>query len=297
MAIVLYDLAAAEDDRRFSPYCWRTKMALAHKGLEYQAVPWRFTEKDVIAFSGSTTVPVIRDGDTVVADSWRIALYLDEAYPQRPALFGGPEAQALCEFFASWAFRTVHPAVLKVVLPDLFARIHEKDKAYFRESREKRFGATLEAHAAEPKQKLADLRGALEPVRPVLVQNAFVSGKGPGLRRLHPARRVPVGARHVADPAARARRPGVRVARAHARPVGRPRAKGEGLPGLGLGTELSSLLALLRLGQHVDLLVDAAQRVHRAVAAGGQLALRVDARRAGGERAAQRFRLLAPALQ
>ena len=59
-------------------------MSLAHKGLEYQTVPWRFTEKDVIAFSGSTTVPVLRDGDTVVADSWRIALYLDEAYPSAP---------------------------------------------------------------------------------------------------------------------------------------------------------------------------------------------------------------------
>jgi glutathione S-transferase len=180
MAIVLYDLAGAEDDRRFSPYCWRIKMALAHKGLEYQTVAWRFTEKEVIAFAGSTTVPVIRDGDTVVADSWRIALYLDEAYPQRPALFGSPEAQTLCEFFANWAFRTVHPAVLKVVLPDLFARIHDKDKAYFRESREKRFGATLEAFAAEPKQKLADFRGSLDTVRPVLVQNAFLSGKGPG---------------------------------------------------------------------------------------------------------------------
>jgi hypothetical protein len=29
----LYDLAAAEPERRFSPYCWRIKMALAHKGL------------------------------------------------------------------------------------------------------------------------------------------------------------------------------------------------------------------------------------------------------------------------
>jgi glutathione S-transferase len=180
MAILLYDLAGAEDDRRFSPYCWRVKMALAHKGLEYQTVPWRFTEKDVIAFSGSSSVPVIRDGDTAVADSWRIALYLDDAYPSRPALFGGPEARALCEFFANWALRTVHPPALRVILPDLFARLHDKDKAYFRESREKRFGATLEALAAEPKQKLADFRGALDTVRPGLTQNAFLSGKGPG---------------------------------------------------------------------------------------------------------------------
>jgi len=180
MAIVLYDLAAAEDDRRFSPYCWRVKMALAHKGLAYETVPWRFTEKEAIAFSGSPTVPVIRDGSAVVADSWRIALYLESAYPQRPALFGGPEAQALCEFFAGWAVRSVHATALRVIVLDLFSRLHEKDKAYFRESREKRFGMSLEAYAAEPKQRLADLRGALEPVRPVLVQNRFVSGNGPG---------------------------------------------------------------------------------------------------------------------
>ncbi|HXJ10454.1 MAG TPA: glutathione S-transferase N-terminal domain-containing protein, partial [Burkholderiales bacterium] len=47
--IKLYDLAAAEDDRRFSPYCWRAKMALKHKGLEFETIPWRFTDKDVIA--------------------------------------------------------------------------------------------------------------------------------------------------------------------------------------------------------------------------------------------------------
>lgn len=180
MARTLWDLAAAEDDRRFSPYCWRAKMALTHKGLEFDTVPWRFTEKDAIAFSGSTTVPVLKDGDTVVADSWNIAVYLDEAYPSRPGLFGGAESRTLCEFFNQWAFRAVHPPLLRVVLLDLFARLHDRDKAYFRASREKRFGMSLEAAAAEPSRKLADFRGALDPVRPVLVQHDFLSGHGPG---------------------------------------------------------------------------------------------------------------------
>ena len=56
---VLYDLAGAEDDRRFSPYCWRSKMALAHKGLEVKTVPWRFTDKEAIRFSGQGRVPVL----------------------------------------------------------------------------------------------------------------------------------------------------------------------------------------------------------------------------------------------
>jgi len=94
MAIKLYDLAAAEDDRRFSPYCWRAKMALRHKGLEFETVPWRFTDKGMIAFSGQGLVPVLVDGKHTVHDSWRIALYLEEAYPQRPGLFEGGQSRA-----------------------------------------------------------------------------------------------------------------------------------------------------------------------------------------------------------
>jgi glutathione S-transferase len=180
MAIKLYDLAGAEDDRRFSPYCWRVKMALKHKGLAFETVPWRFTEKNVIEFTGSKTVPVIVDGKRAVYDSWEIALYLDEAYPSRPGLLESAESRALTHFFSHWTVRTVHVPLLRVILLDLFGQIHEKDKAYFRESREKRFGMPLEQAGGEPKKWLAEFRGALEPVRPVLVQNQFVSGKGPG---------------------------------------------------------------------------------------------------------------------
>jgi glutathione S-transferase len=178
--MLLYDLAGAEDDRRFSPYCWRAKMALKHKGLEFETVPWRFTEKEAIAKHGASTVPVLVDGAQAVADSWAIALYLDEVYPSRPRLFEGTESRALADFFAQWTVKALHPVLLRVIVLDVLAKLHEKDRAYFRESREKRFGRTLEEHAADPKGSLAAFRGALEPVRPVLVQNAFVSGNGPG---------------------------------------------------------------------------------------------------------------------
>src|SRR6266404_2538415 len=76
----LYDLAGAEDDLRFSPNCWRIKMALEHKGLAAETVPWRFVEKDIIAFSGQKLVPVLVDDDKAVSDSWEIAKYLESAY-------------------------------------------------------------------------------------------------------------------------------------------------------------------------------------------------------------------------
>ena len=88
MTIQLYELAG-KDDRRFSPYCWRARMALEHKGLDYETVPVRFTDKDLIAFSGQERIPVVRDGDNVVSDSWDIAEYLERQYPDKASLFGG----------------------------------------------------------------------------------------------------------------------------------------------------------------------------------------------------------------
>jgi len=177
MTIKLYDLAAAEDDRRFSPYCWRISMALAHKGLAVKTIAWRFTERDAIAFSGSGTVPVIVDQGRAVADSWAIAQYLDEAYPDRPRLIEGEEARALMYFFKHWCERSLHGPVLRAVIMDLFNHLHEKDKPYFRASREKRFGKTLEEHGADRAGAIAALRSALDPLRPVLAEQPFVSGR------------------------------------------------------------------------------------------------------------------------
>src|SRR5258708_29249966 len=102
MAIQLYDLAGAEAERRFSPYCWRIRMALAHKGLAVDTVPWRFTEKAKIAFSGQESVPVIVDGDRKLADSWAIACYLPSADPTAPSLFGGMAGERVAPFAALW---------------------------------------------------------------------------------------------------------------------------------------------------------------------------------------------------
>ena len=176
MALRLYDLAAADDAIRFSPHCWRTRMAIAHKGLEVETVPWRFTDKDVIAFSGQGATPVLVDGDRWVTDSWDIALYLDDAYPDTPKLFEGPQARAHAQFVKAWCERVVHPGIIKQILPQLFDMFHEKDKPYFRESRETRFGMSLEAFAADADALLPGFRSALTPLRVTLEHQAFLGG-------------------------------------------------------------------------------------------------------------------------
>jgi glutathione S-transferase len=176
---VLYDLAGAEDDRRFSPYCWRTRMALAHKGLSAEAIPWRFTEKDVIAFSGQGKVPVLVDGKRTVSDSWAIAVYLEETYSDRPSLFGGPAAMSVTRFINAWADRILIPGIAPLIVTDIFGCLHEKDKAYFRATREKAFGAPLESVSADRDVRARDFRRTLEPIRTVLRHQAFLGGETP----------------------------------------------------------------------------------------------------------------------
>lgn len=94
MPIVFYDLCGGERERRFSPYCWRVKMALAHKGLEVDNVPVFFTEIPLILDGEHKRVPVIVDGRHTIEDSWNIALYLEEVYGDKPSLFGGEGGRA-----------------------------------------------------------------------------------------------------------------------------------------------------------------------------------------------------------
>lgn len=176
MARKLYDLAGAEPTCRFSPYCWRSKLALAHKGLEVETIPWRFTEKDVIAFSGQGRVPVLVDGDTVVFDSWTIANYLEDAYPDAPSLFEGAGGRAVTRVLNAWADTVLTGAIARVVVLDIFERLDEKDRAYFRQSREQRFGKTLEQVAADRDGNIRALRAALEPVRMTLQGQPYLGG-------------------------------------------------------------------------------------------------------------------------
>jgi glutathione S-transferase len=175
----LYDLAAAEEGRRFSPYCWRTRFALAHKGLPVKTIAWRFTEKDKIAPSGQGRVPVLVDGGRWIADSWAIACHLEDAYPDRPSIFGGPAGRALSRFYNNWADAVLHPGLVRFVVLDIWQHVHDKDKEYFRRSREERFGQALESIVAGRDERLAAFGQSLAPLRLTLQAQPFLGGTTP----------------------------------------------------------------------------------------------------------------------
>lgn len=178
MSVVMYDLVG-RDDRRFSPHCWRTRMALAHKGLEYEARPTRFTEIARIGDGACRTVPAIEDGRRLIVDSWEIARHLESAYPDRPSLFGGPGGEAVTRFVQSWCASVLHPGLVPLIVVDIYEHLTPEDRDYFRTTRERRFGRPLEEVQAGREDRIEDFRKRLQPLRTTLEDAPFVGGEAP----------------------------------------------------------------------------------------------------------------------
>jgi glutathione S-transferase len=179
MTILLYDLVGRDAERPYSPHCWKAAMALAHKGLDFRSIPTTFLEIAKVEGGVSKTVPVIRDGEKVVADSFAIALYLDEAYQDRPTLFGGEGGKAMARFIERWSQTTLHPFLGAAALVDIYERQDNDNQVYFRESREARFGKKLEEVPAGRDAGLAGFRASLEPLRNMLSYQPWIGGPSP----------------------------------------------------------------------------------------------------------------------
>lgn len=73
-----------------SPFVRKVRLLLAEKGLDHQLeVIDPFKQPDWFAeISPLRRIPAFRDGDLSLADSSVIAQYVEEQYPQAPALYG-----------------------------------------------------------------------------------------------------------------------------------------------------------------------------------------------------------------
>ena len=180
MSITLFELLGA-DGRRYSQFSWRAKMALKHKGLEFKARPILLTDKESIAFANSTSVPVMVDGDTVLADSWDIAIYLEKEYPHASPLFGGGIGLGLTRVINSWCDRAVNVALGPLIARDVLDAAHPDDRAYFRETMEKMYKRTLEEVQEGRETRLKAFYRALDPIRTSFRKGQkFVCGDDPG---------------------------------------------------------------------------------------------------------------------
>ena len=176
--ITLWELGG-KDDRRYSLFSWRTRMALRHKDLSFDAKPVCMSDKAAIAFSGGKTVPVIRDGETVVRDSWKIAEHLEERYADRPSLFGGAIGRGVTQTFNTWVDRSLIGAMMPVIVADIHERVLPADEQFFRQMFEGFLQSTLEQARSRRAQSLDRLKKVLEPMQAALKRQIFVCGAAP----------------------------------------------------------------------------------------------------------------------
>jgi glutathione S-transferase len=175
----LYELVL-ENGRSASPYVWRIRYALAHKGVPFECVPIGFTEIPKVLGGRFKTVPVIEHGDTILAESWDIADYLERAFPGQPPLFSGPAEYAMVRLMDTWFSAQIMRKMFQLYVLDVHNAARTEDRPYFRQSREGYLkGPSLEEFTADRAAILPVLREALTPLRSQLSRYAFLGGNTP----------------------------------------------------------------------------------------------------------------------
>ncbi len=88
-----------------SQYSEKVRLILDYKGLDYRKIEVTPGVGQIELFqkSGQRQVPVLKDGDTYIADSTEIALYLERKYPDPPLLPVDPKERGLCLLIEEWA--------------------------------------------------------------------------------------------------------------------------------------------------------------------------------------------------
>jgi len=118
-----------------SHFCEKTRWHLDRKGLAYEVrnlIPGLhgFVNRRV---AGRRTVPVLIDGSHAVGDSTEIALYLEDAYPDRPLLPGDPAERARALELEAFFDEGLGPAIRRYLYgealrtPRLVRRIFFRD--------------------------------------------------------------------------------------------------------------------------------------------------------------------------
>jgi glutathione S-transferase len=88
-----------------SHYCEKVRLILDYKELAYQKVEVvpGIGQLELFQKTGQRQVPVLKDGETFIADSTAIAEYLERTYPDKPILPTDTKQQALCMMLEGWA--------------------------------------------------------------------------------------------------------------------------------------------------------------------------------------------------
>ncbi|WP_126173673.1 beta-etherase [Altericroceibacterium xinjiangense] len=176
--ITLYDLQLSTG-ATISPFVWATKYALKHKGFDIDVVPGGFT--GVLERTGGQTerLPAIVDDGEWVLDSWTIVEYLDQKYPDRPALIPHPSVAAQLRVLDAWFWRVATSPWMRCYCADYRDLSLPQDHEYVTRTREAIIGMKLEDRQAGREDRLPGISAELEPLRLALREFPWLGGETP----------------------------------------------------------------------------------------------------------------------
>ena len=103
--VLLYDLSD-------SPFCLKARICLQLKGVPFRRVALTLGRmRELRRLNPLGKVPVLVQGDMVVADSSRIARHLEEHHPAPMLLPVGQEARAYAELLEDWADEALYTII------------------------------------------------------------------------------------------------------------------------------------------------------------------------------------------
>ncbi|KAF8965876.1 hypothetical protein BDZ97DRAFT_1810125 [Flammula alnicola] len=156
MTIIFYDIPSTRPGNAWSPNTWKTRYCLNFKGIpyktewiEYPDIEEHCKKFGILETSKNTdgrphyTLPAIHDPSTGVylADSFLIAEYLEKTYPT-PSLFPHNTLGLQTPFNDTYGGQM--DALWNFILPATCLVLNPPSEEYFRRTREKLFGTTLE---------------------------------------------------------------------------------------------------------------------------------------------------------
>jgi glutathione S-transferase len=117
---------------------------------------------------------VFPNGD-IVFDSPKIAKYLDEKYPENPLNPNNPDLDALVEYYDKNLF---FPS-FKNVVDELYARLDDENKRYFKETRERFFNVPIEKLSGDREANNQQYNMGVKRIDDILSTKKFLDGDKP----------------------------------------------------------------------------------------------------------------------
>ncbi|ORX52484.1 hypothetical protein DM01DRAFT_1391777 [Hesseltinella vesiculosa] len=184
--IVFYDLELDTPNEIWSPNTARTRVCLNIKKIPFETRWLTFFDVQTVipelTQNGvAPTVPVIVDkahGDKVVQESWEIARYLDEAFPEAPKLIGDHEP--LFFFFNRFVFNDLMMNIHSLVVLKVHNKCTPKElQDWFRKGREEIYKRKLEDFTKDEDSIIKEIKHIMRFINMTLRKYPFLAGDRP----------------------------------------------------------------------------------------------------------------------